>query len=180
MSDFDETLNEEELNIITLTDEDGTDKDFEFLDLIDLDDKEYVVLLPVESEDENADGEVIILEVHSLMKTTKNTSALRMQLHWTKYLKYSKRDSKTILILSINSYEGNRETVIPPLNHSFPVILFTRATSQSPCLHETLALLSASGACLATTETECRGRDNLRNSRSVFLIVYSFNYLVPL
>ena len=44
--------------------------------------------------------------------------------------------------------------------------------SQSPCLHETLALLSASGACLATTETECRGRDNLRNSRSVFLIVF--------
>ena len=65
-ADFDETLNEEELNIITLTDEDGTDKDFEFLDLIDLDDKEYVVLLPVESEDENADGEVIILEVHPL------------------------------------------------------------------------------------------------------------------
>ena len=60
MSDFDETLNEEELNIITLTDEDGTDN------LIDLDDKEYVVLLPVESEDENADGEVIILEVHPL------------------------------------------------------------------------------------------------------------------
>ncbi len=52
--------------------------------------------------------------------------------------------------------------------------LFTRATSQSQCLHETLALLSASGACLATTETECRGRDNLRNSRSVFLIVGIF------
>ena len=33
--------------------------------------------------------------------------------------------------------------------------LFTRATSQSPCLHETLA----------------RCRDNLRNSRSMFLIV---------
>ena len=68
MSDFDETLNEEELNIITLTDEDGTDKDFEFLDLIDLDDKEDVVLLPVEAEakDEAADGEVIILEVHAL------------------------------------------------------------------------------------------------------------------
>ena len=55
--------------------------------------------------------------------------------------------------------------------------LFTRATSQSPCLHETLALLSASGACLATTETECRGRDNLRNSRSVFLIVYKIRIL---
>ena len=65
------------------------------------------------------------------------------------------------------------------LNKQFNIhfMLFTRATSQSPCLHETLALLSASGACLATTETECRGRDNLRNSRSVFLIVgraYSF------
>ena len=67
MSDFDETLNEEELNIITLTDEDGTDKDFEFLDLIDLDDKEYVVLLPVESEDENADGEVNT--IHSILTT---------------------------------------------------------------------------------------------------------------
>ena len=62
MSDFDETLNEEELNIVTLTDADGTDKDFEFLDLIDLEDKEYVVLLPIEEE---AD-EVIILEVHPL------------------------------------------------------------------------------------------------------------------
>ena len=62
MSDFDETLNEEELNIITLTDEDGTDKDFEFLDLIDLDDKEYVVLLPVESEDENGK---LVLDISS-------------------------------------------------------------------------------------------------------------------
>ena len=62
MSDFDETFNEEELNIVTLTDADGTDKDFEFLDLIDLEDQEYVVLLPIEEE---AD-EVIILEVHPL------------------------------------------------------------------------------------------------------------------
>lgn len=62
MSDFDETFSEDELNIVTLTDEDGTDKDYEFLDLIDLDDKEYVVLLPAEEETD----EVIILEVHTL------------------------------------------------------------------------------------------------------------------
>ena len=62
MSDFDETFSEEELNIVTLTDADGTDKDYEFLDLIDLDDKEYVVLLPAEEETD----EVIILEVHTL------------------------------------------------------------------------------------------------------------------
>ena len=62
MSDFDETFSEDELNIVTLTDADGTDKDYEFLDLIDLDDKEYVVLLPAEEETD----EVIILEVHTL------------------------------------------------------------------------------------------------------------------
>ena len=43
--------------------------------------------------------------------------------------------------------------------------------SQSLCLHETLALPSASDACSATTGTKCRCRDNLRNSQSVFLIV---------
>ena len=124
MSDFDETLNEEELNIITLTDEDGTDKGFEFLDLIDLDDKEYVVLLPVESEDENADGEVIILEVHPLDEENEEYLSIEDATTLNKVFEVFKRDSKTILILSINSYEGNRETVIPPLNHSFPVILF--------------------------------------------------------
>ena len=55
--------------------------------------------------------------------------------------------------------------------YSTSILCYLREQRQSPCLHETLALLSASGACLATTETECRGRDNLRNSRSVFLIV---------
>ncbi len=50
-------------------------------------------------------------------------------------------------------------------------VLFTRATSQKSVLARDLALLSASGA-LATTETECRGRDNLRNSRSVFRLVF--------
>ena len=36
---------------------------FEFLDLIELDDEEYVVLLPVEEEDEEQPGEVVILKV---------------------------------------------------------------------------------------------------------------------
>lgn len=69
MSDFDELQNEEELNIITLTDEDGSDKTFEFLDLIDYEDKSYVVLLPVE-EDED-DGMVIILEVNEIDEETE-------------------------------------------------------------------------------------------------------------
>ena len=60
---MDENLNEEELdNIIILNDEEGKEVKFEFLDLIELDDEEYVVLLPVE-EDEDAEGEVVILKV---------------------------------------------------------------------------------------------------------------------
>ncbi|MBQ8150350.1 MAG: DUF1292 domain-containing protein [Clostridia bacterium] len=44
-------------NIIVLNDEDGNEVEFEFLDLIEYQDKEYVVLLPVDDEDD----EVVIL-----------------------------------------------------------------------------------------------------------------------
>ena len=47
-------------NIITLNDEDGNEVKFEFLDLIELDDEQYVVLLPVLEEGEEDDGEVIL------------------------------------------------------------------------------------------------------------------------
>lgn len=48
-------------NIIVLNDENGEEVPFEFLDLIEYDGEEYVVLLPVE-EDEEAD-EVVILKL---------------------------------------------------------------------------------------------------------------------
>ena len=58
---------EEEIEIITLTDENGKDMDFEFLDQIDYEGKRYAVLLPpiedVEGEEENEDEEVLILQV---------------------------------------------------------------------------------------------------------------------
>ena len=61
------TADEEEIEIITLTDENGEDMDFEFLDLVEYEDKRYVVLLPpiedVEGEDEDEDEEVLILQV---------------------------------------------------------------------------------------------------------------------
>ena len=50
-------------NILLLSDEDGNDVQFEFLDLIDYDEEEYVVLLPVEDESEDELGEVVILKV---------------------------------------------------------------------------------------------------------------------
>ena len=44
---------EEELdNIIVLNDENGEEVPFEFLDLIELDGEEYVILLPVEEDEE--------------------------------------------------------------------------------------------------------------------------------
>jgi uncharacterized protein YrzB (UPF0473 family) len=55
---------EEELdNIITLNDESGNEVKFEFLDLVELDNEQYVVLLPVLAEGEEDDGEVVILKV---------------------------------------------------------------------------------------------------------------------
>ena len=59
-NDF-EGLDEELDNIIVLNDEDGNEVKFEFLDLIELDGEEYIVLLPTEEDDE--DGEVVILKV---------------------------------------------------------------------------------------------------------------------
>ena len=50
-------------NIIILNDEDGNEVKFEFLDLIELDEEEYVVLLPVTEEGEEEEGEVVILKV---------------------------------------------------------------------------------------------------------------------
>ena len=56
-------MDEELDNIITLNDEDGKEVQFEFLDMVELDSEEYVVLLPVVEEGEEDDGEVVILKV---------------------------------------------------------------------------------------------------------------------
>ncbi len=50
-------------NVIILNDEDGNEVQFEFLDLIEYDSEEYVVLLPVEQVEDDEIGEVVILKV---------------------------------------------------------------------------------------------------------------------
>ena len=52
--------NEELDNIVVLNDEEGNEVQFEFLDLVEYEGEEYVVLLPVDDIDE---GEVVILKV---------------------------------------------------------------------------------------------------------------------
>ena len=50
-------------NIIVLNDENGEEARFEFLYLIDLDNEEYVVLLPADDTEDEGAGEVVILKV---------------------------------------------------------------------------------------------------------------------
>lgn len=49
-------------NIVTLNDEYGNEVQFEFLDLVEYNGEEYVVLLPADDED----GEVVILKVEAI------------------------------------------------------------------------------------------------------------------
>ena len=60
---MDEELDENINNIIILNDDNGNEVRFEFLDLIEYENEEYVVLLPVIEEGEEDDGEVVILQV---------------------------------------------------------------------------------------------------------------------
>ena len=66
---------EEEVSILTLTDENGADIDFEYLDCIEYQDKEYLVLMPVAEEEEDG-GEIVILEVEPVDEETENYLAV--------------------------------------------------------------------------------------------------------
>ena len=61
---MDEKYEGEDLdNIVVLNDEEGNEVKFEFLDLVELDNEEYVILLPITAEGEEDEGEVVILKV---------------------------------------------------------------------------------------------------------------------
>ena len=66
-----EDYNEEyEAQIITLEDDLGNEQEFEYLDTVEFDSDEYIILLPVSEEDEEA-AEVMILRVDSLDDETE-------------------------------------------------------------------------------------------------------------
>ncbi len=64
--DFEE---EYEAEIITLEDDLGNEKNFEFLDVVEYDGEEYIILLPEEEEEQN---EVMILRIESVDDETEN------------------------------------------------------------------------------------------------------------
>lgn len=60
---------EYEAEIIILEDDLGNEKEFEFLDVVEYDGDEYIILLPTAEEEKN---EVMILRVESLDDETEN------------------------------------------------------------------------------------------------------------
>jgi uncharacterized protein YrzB (UPF0473 family) len=64
--------NEEyEVEIITLEDDQGNEQDFEFLDVVEYEGDEYIILLPTEDEDEDQ-NEVMILRIDSIDDENEN------------------------------------------------------------------------------------------------------------
>ena len=65
-------LPDEEVSILTLTDENGQDTNFEYLDCMTYQDKEYLVLMPTEDES----CEIVILEVEPVDEENENYLAV--------------------------------------------------------------------------------------------------------
>ena len=59
---------EEEISTLTMTDENGEEVTFEYLDSVEYEGKEYLVLLPLEEEDNS----IVILEVEPVDEENKN------------------------------------------------------------------------------------------------------------
>jgi uncharacterized protein YrzB (UPF0473 family) len=59
---------EEEVSTLTMTDENGEEVTFEYLDSVEYLGKEYLVLLPAEEEDNS----IVILEVEPVDEETEN------------------------------------------------------------------------------------------------------------
>ena len=67
-----EILQEEETSIMTLTDENGVDTDFEYLDCIEYNGTEYLILMPAEEDS----SEIVILEIQPVDEENENYIAV--------------------------------------------------------------------------------------------------------
>ncbi len=72
MENLENVPQEEEVSILTLTDEHGEDIDFEYLDCIEYQGKEYLILLPAEAEE----LEIVILEIQPVDEENENYIAV--------------------------------------------------------------------------------------------------------
>lgn len=96
-----ELINEEDQGmLITLEDENGQEVEFEFLDVIEFEGTEYIVLI---ENDEDAD-ELLFFRLIRLTKKQRSMSALTMKILLTRYLSFSKRNMRATLTLN-NSFQ---------------------------------------------------------------------------
>jgi len=72
MENNEQLLQEEETSILTLTDENGNDTDFEYLDCVAYEGTEYLVLIPAQ---EDAD-EIVILRIEPVDEEHENYLAV--------------------------------------------------------------------------------------------------------
>lgn len=86
-------LDEEEVSVLTLTDENGNDVEFEYLDAIDYEGKEYLVLTPMDDDS----GELIILEVQPVDEEIENYLAVENEATLTAVYEIFKEKYKDIL-----------------------------------------------------------------------------------
>ena len=63
---------EEEVSILTLTDENGNDVEFEYMDCIEYQGKEHLVLMPLEEDSD----EIVILEIEPVDEENENYLAV--------------------------------------------------------------------------------------------------------
>ncbi len=68
-----EILQEEEASLLTLTDEHGEDINFEYLDCVEYEGTEYLILMPEES------SEIVILEVQPVDEENENYVAVESE-----------------------------------------------------------------------------------------------------
>ena len=66
-------------NIVILNDEDGNEVKFEFLDLVELEDEDYVILLPVIDDGVEEEGEVVILKVEDTDEDSEEESYVSVE-----------------------------------------------------------------------------------------------------
>ena len=71
MENNNEILNEEE-NILTLTDENGVETAFEYLDVVEYQGIEYLILMPAEEDSD----EIVILQIEPVDEENENYLAI--------------------------------------------------------------------------------------------------------
>lgn len=70
--DMEQEMMQEEDNLLTLTDENGEETEFEYLDSVEYEGAEYLILTPTGEES----GQVVILQVEPVDEETENYLAL--------------------------------------------------------------------------------------------------------